>query len=481
MYCNRDGVHGGGRVEGLWRKNTPTVTLSLKKGGKVIGSERLLLAMAESNMFAKFAKPEKGASEAGAKGKKKKNAVMVDDEDRPDVVVQSMKGFKVVESKPKRAKKPKEERAKMEETAEGVQIRKPKPKPKTAGPVGSRLVDPAQEKAEKKAAAALQRHLAAQVVKTAKGDAITKRPQLPPGWQPPKDYSDEPLGKKNTQEEVTVTATATAPSKHSDPLSAAKPTPKAAQRQAQAKQQRPPRAEDESAPSTQKGKEKKALPASAEEAHFASHTDAAPDGTKPAFTRFCFVFKSGRVLPLFRHTTANVDVASPQAIAAELNANRPVRGGFCITVDGKHFADETLADQIWMTESYYKGAVLLLSKEKSEFAATPFWPNVSGQQAAEIDLHMRVSPDLAVLELSHDHKHFSPKVPLKQTKISFRPFVESLLKEGAALVALLGQLEGLVPSDVLESNGFPKRLKGLVEDLAALAGPAEAPAATAAA
>lgn len=374
--------------------------------------------------------------------------------------------------------------------------REPSEKPPPGQPVGAILVDPEVEKAQKKAALALQRHYAKQQApqreargddeigravaqgKTS-GDALTAwlGPELPAAaptkHRDPhsnqavhftKNHADPPVkaGKKGAAAAgaaggVWVT---TAPA-----AASSQPAPKKGKQQPKGgqQQQKPP-------PSVAAS----AAVAASDKIH--QHL---ADGSVVADVSFQFVVQNVtnngcRTVPLVVTTPAGPGL-NPKAFELFAKAPKTVKGGFFIAAERKSWSNESTVDEPWMIDSYFKALLPILKNEATSGVAYPFWPKAEGGVAVsdvEAKVTMKLTPGHATaLELEHEEHHCSIKVMTRRAKVSLREFATRLVEEAGMLVtfmaAIAPQLQG---TETLKAFPNVERLTAHLDECRAVLG-----------
>lgn len=517
-------------------------------------------------------------------GKNKPKAVnianLLDDDannakQRQQQQAQNQRGFKVVEAKPKE-KKPKAKKseesvgqpqnsnfyqygvmpaqnklpepdhndkaqawafyqAQQEELARKTkELEKAKKKKWGSGPVGGSVVDPDQEKAERKAVEKLRKHVSKQAAGKAKsGGAYTDL--VRPTEEAPEEEAPAPAPKKGRTLVVvaeepklkpqwglpSTVACAVASTEHADPMAellpkaAAQPVGKKSgkkakqeKREAELHQAREERqnAEPKAAPRTPEHQPKRPLHVAAAEplethtllenddnddepSAKPQHTNSNPstpihtpmkaknsvltrmdklsgashhhdedDGSVKAMTRYFFVLENGATLSIGGAGLSAEEQKSaamaPKILANQLVKRRPVKGGFFITVEGKHFLDQTCIGEPWMADSILSALTNLLKKPESKTSAYPCWEQATGGRQMEEEEHeitMQLFQSTA-LELKHVNKHSTIRVPLKECRISLRPFIRDLVSQCKYLESVVQRTIDAVGSAVLDEK-----------------------------
>ena len=430
-----------------------------------------------------------------------KRAVERDDDDDAPVVSRggapqvSKGGWQTVEprSKPK-SKKPSDGQPQQQQQRAGGAPkikRDPGPKPPAGQPVGATLVDPAVEKAQRKAVQALQRHYAKQ-------QAPQREPRqqelggdddddVKPSLQKAHGKGQEALVAAWLGPELPATKQ---PAKHHDPHHVeihfvknhvdAKPAPgkkgavawataspdPASAKDAKKNQQKQPKAQQAAASSAKKE-------STAEDASAKIH-EHLPDGSVVPEVAFQFVIqnvtnKGCRTIPL----VAGGGVLNPKAIEMFAKPPKSVKGGFFISAEKKTWSNESTVDEPWMIDSYFKALIPILKHEATQSVAYPFWPKAQeGESASEAEakVTLKLVPEHATaIELEHEDHHCSIKVMTRRIKVSLRHFAEKLIAEAEMLLKFIAAVSPqLAGSETLKAFPNVERLTAHLDECRSL-------------
>lgn len=199
-----------------------------------------------------------------------------------------------------------------------------------------------------------------------------------------------------------------------------------------------------------------------------------PDGSVIAEVAFTFVFPTidhaGRTVPLHGGSHDHITHELLQYFSKPQTA---VQGGFFVTVEGKSWSNATTVDEPWMVESFFKTGILpILRKKATSGVAYPFWPKASAGATdaakAKIDMHLVPGHETA-LELKHEDHHCCVKVQTKIAKVSFKHFVQALVRESEALLAFMAKLDANVLGEAtMKKFPNPERLGAYIDEVKTL-------------
>ena len=406
--------------------------------------------------------------------------------------------FKLVEKKPPPKKKPKpvaEPETVEEVDDEWVVQQKNLAKAQKAvekkfgkGPVGSAVVDPAEEKRQLKAAASLRKHLEKQTIKVKSGGAVTE--VKPIGDTAVADDADALPAAKPSRVEAAAPAKEKGGAKFADPTAADLAKLQLGGKAAGAKKSSGTAAAD-AAHAKHKAESHKAaigggggggkkagggggaaLPGKGgataldklDHETLVHHAHTA-DGAAVAGVRIGFLVSTHPKLLLLPEDDAAMaaaaaqppnkqTVATPARIVAELDKKGAIKAGLMVSVEGKHFTDTNTADVPFMLVEYAKALENVHVKPVgTAVACHPFEvaKKVGGEDTELCEVKFRVADCRTALHLDHA-EHSAARVQLRSAKVAMRAFVGDFYEELRRLAVAQGMRTMLREAMALVEN-----------------------------